>query len=271
MNKVEVYYFSGTGNSLIVARDITKKLNAKIINVLSIINQENINSDANVLGFVFPIYHFKHPFLIEKIVTKFRNFNSKYIFAVCTYGLKPSNSIKIFDNLIKSCGGKLSGGFTVKMPHNGIGSNLFTQREHEIMFNNWKTKLGVIVEYIIKRKKGKLETSNMIINLISSGLFVKTIPTVIKLMKQVIMKGWKSLLFASNEKCDGCGICKKICPVNNIEIINNKPSWLNLNCIGCFACLHWCPKDAIQLGRTNIKIKNYHHPDVKISDILVNK
>ena len=71
MNKVEVYYFSGTGNSLIVARDITKKLNAKIINVLSIINQENINSDANVLGFVFPIYHFKHPFLIEKIVTKF--------------------------------------------------------------------------------------------------------------------------------------------------------------------------------------------------------
>ena len=55
MNKVEVYYFSGTGNSLTVARDIAKELNAKIINILSIINQENINSDANVLGFVFPI------------------------------------------------------------------------------------------------------------------------------------------------------------------------------------------------------------------------
>jgi len=84
------------------------------------------------------------------------------------------------------------------------------------------------------------------------------------------MKGWKSLAFISNEKCDGCGICKKICPVDNIEIVDNKPSWSN-HCEGCFACFHWCPKEAIQFGNTNMNIKQYHHPEAKIVDIMKQK
>lgn len=84
------------------------------------------------------------------------------------------------------------------------------------------------------------------------------------------MKGWKSFAFISNEKCDGCGICKKICPVNNIEMIENKPIWSN-DCAGCFACINWCLKEAIQLGNANFKIRQYHHPDVKIMDIINQK
>lgn len=269
MDKVEIYYFSGTGNSLAVARDIAGKMNAKLIPVTSMIDEESINTDADVIGIVFPIYDFKPPLMIEKFAGKLKNIGSKYIFAVCTYGISPSNSMKNFDKLIKSCGGNLSAGFAVRMPHNGIGSGLFSQTRHEIMFKNWEAKLEVISEYIIAGKKGKLETRNMFASLILSGLpvfFIKMMPSLLKLSKQVIMKGWKSMAFISNEKCDGCGICKKICPVNNIEIIDNKPSWSG-HCAGCFSCLNWCPKEAIQLGGINMNIKNYHHPDVKLSDM----
>ncbi len=268
MNKAEIFYFSGSGNSLAVARDIAGEIDAKLTEVTSVADRENINCDAGIVGFVFPIYDFKHPSLIEKTVKKFKNLDTKYIFAVCTFGIDPSNAMKIFDKLIKSCEGELAGGFTVRMPHNGIGSGLFSKKQHELMFNNWKIKLRSVKDYILKREKGRLETSNMPVNIVFSGILFRMIPIVLKLITVVLMKGWESLTLTCNEKCDGCGICEKICPVNNIQMIDNRPSWLTDKCMGCFSCFHWCPREAVKTGKINMNMKNYHHPDVRISDIL---
>ena len=76
--------------------------------------------------------------------------------------------------------------------------------------------------------------------------------------------------FKVNEKCNGCGICSQICPVNNIKMINNKPKWLN-HCETCLACYHWCPNRAIKGGVAPTNEYYYHHPDVKISDIMKQK
>jgi Pyruvate/2-oxoacid:ferredoxin oxidoreductase delta subunit/flavodoxin len=266
----EIYYFSGTGNSYAVAKDLSVKIQAKLIPVASLIDKTSIDTDAEVIGFVFPIYDFKPPRLIIEFVKKLKNIGSKYIFAVFTYGIAPLKSIRFFDQLIRSIGGNLSSGFAVKMPHNGLGSGTFSQSQHELMLENWKTKLDIVSEYIMNGKKGKFETSGIFFSLVLSGLFVKRIPFIVKLLKHVMMKGWESLAFTTNENCDGCGICKKVCPVDNIKMIDSKPSWSN-HSEGCFACIHWCPKDAIQLGKTNFNLKQYHHPDVSVADMIRQK
>ena len=66
----EIYYFSGTGNSLVVARDIAEKINGKIIPIVSMLDQEIINTNADVIGFVFPIHDYKPPPLIEQFLRK---------------------------------------------------------------------------------------------------------------------------------------------------------------------------------------------------------
>ena len=73
--------------------------------------------------------------------------------------------------------------------------------------------------------------------------------------------------FWADEKCTGCGICEKICPAQNISLMDGKPQWQH-RCEQCFACLQWCPEEAIQYGKGTAKKKRYHHPEITLKDML---
>jgi MinD superfamily P-loop ATPase len=81
--------------------------------------------------------------------------------------------------------------------------------------------------------------------------------------------------FYGDSKCTGCGVCEKVCPINRIEITDQKPKWKKeIKCYGCFACINFCPQQAIQIesrfpffrSRTEINAR-YHHPAVTYKDI----
>ncbi len=62
-----------------------------------------------------------------------------------------------------------------------------------------------------------------------------------------------------------------MCPVKNIEIKQDKPAWRH-HCESCLACLHWCPQQAIHGGtESNIEGYRYHHPEIKIDDMIKEK
>jgi len=51
-----------------------------------------------------------------------------------------------------------------------------------------------------------------------------------------------------NDKCDGCGTCKDICPVSVFEIADGKSKVVNASeCLICRACEVQCPNAAIQV------------------------
>ena len=177
------------------------------------------------------------------------------------------------------------------MPYNYVlGARLNTiKTEKQLgMFKNWKKKLEIIYEYINTKKEGLFETNVMsgkglrglLLRLFSNNSILRSA------FKKMYKSFWQKMAgfanntempfseilplidksFHSDGRCDGCGICRKVCPVNNIEMIDNKPSWKH-HCEQCFACLQWCPKEAIQLGKETIG-KRYHHPDIKLADML---
>jgi ferredoxin len=263
---MEIYYFSGSGNSLAVARDMAESLDARLIPVISMLNQEHIHSEADSIGFVFPIYDFKPPEVVEAFVRKLEDIDAKYLFAVCTYGIAPAGSLKHLDGVIKSCGGRLSAGFAVGMPHNGVGGGALTQAERESMLENWKGRCEAVCEHISARKEGAIESSSLLLGFLNPRV-LRMMPSALKLMLRMLLKGTDSLAFAASEGCNGCGICAGICPMRNVEMVDDRPVWSD-NCAGCFACLHWCPKGAISLGGSSMGIKPYHHPDVRVSDMI---
>jgi ferredoxin/flavodoxin len=268
MSNTEIYYFTGSGNSLAVARDIAAPLNASVIPLVSTLGKERIHTDAEKLGIVFPVYDFKPPSIIKEFVAKLEDIRSKYLFAVCTYGISASGCLKHFETVVTSCGGRLSAGFAVAMPHNGIGSSRFTLAQHEKLLANWNARKDGVCSDIDAARRGYVETRSLFADMVLSGMIIKGAPVLLKLFAHVAINGWSSLAFAANDRCDGCGICAKLCPVRNITIANNKPVWASIKCAGCFACLHWCPKQAIGLGTARLDVRVYHHPGVTLWDML---
>ena len=67
--------------------------------------------------------------------------------------------------------------------------------------------------------------------------------------------------------CTNCGICLKVCPVKNIEMLNKKPSWKQ-HCEQCMACLHWCPNAAIEYKNDSLNKERYHNPHIKVEELF---
>jgi ferredoxin/flavodoxin len=272
---IEIYYFTGTGNSLIVARGIAEKTKGKLIPIASLTREKAIKPNAAIIGIVFPVYYVDIPVIIKKFAERLDNISNKYIFAVCTYGGGAGNSLKSLRQIIRSRGGELSAMYGIHMPQNGFHK---PWENRPLIFQKCQKKLGIISKNILLKQKGMLLSDRLAyfvlypIQMIAKSAFRKylvkisgstDLPT-----EDLIYQLDKS--YYTNEKCNGCGICSQVCPVNNIQIGDNKPVWLN-HCETCLACYHWCPNKAIHGGITPPKDYYYQHPDIKVSDIMKQK
>lgn len=291
----DVYYFSGSGNSLVVARDIASKLDGNLIPIPSVVEKTGIRPQAEVIGIVFPVYYAEYrgvPLIVWRFAEKLEDLGPKYLFAVVTHAGGPGSTIEHLSRHLAEHGGKLSGGFTVKMdvPYpvsEKMKKALFGKEldktetsskvteERQKVYDAWEGKLETIAEYVSRRKEGTFETHTPFVKFLVS----LTLP----LRRLIFMARYKALAEASGlsfyelvpladksfivrDNCNSCEICAKVCPVGNIEITNGKPRWLH-HCENCFACFKWCPQDAI-VGKIVEYATRFHHPEVKLADFI---
>ena len=292
MTDAVVYYFSGSGNSFAVARDIADGIDAELISIAAAIRSEKVKVSAEVVGIVFPDYQSSLPNIVKRFINRVEGLQGRYVFGVCTYGgAGPGLTMRYLEQLVESKDGKLAAGFAVSMPYNYIipsiqlGNpvirvtlNPDPAEKQRKKFSDWKEKLETITDFVNQRKEGVCEIGGEFLLKLIDQLKLKD-----SLGKYVWLKmaghpgdtdlsfseSWRLMDhgFSSNENCVSCGTCEKICPVDNVVLINGKPSWQH-NCEQCFACLQWCPQSAIQYGKHTENDKRYHHPSVKPSDLM---
>jgi len=272
---MEIYYFSGTGNSLSVAMGIAEKMDGKLIPIASVVDKEPIVTDADVMAMVFPV-HFSAingiPDIVRRFAENLENINSKYIFAVCTCGGFSAATIENLGKVIELRGGNLAAGFTVQMPSN---IEAVPAEEQQKLFNDWNNKLESIQEYVKARDEGEFETMGLPLKIALAPIFFYYKNKTFKFFKKISESpdsDFKQLTWLSDKRfytddnCEGCGTCSQVCPVHNIKIIEGRPEWQH-HCEICFACLNWCPNGAIHGEWISEEVK-YHHPDIEVADML---
>jgi ferredoxin len=254
-----IYYFSGTGNSLKVARDLADELkDAELISIAKT-GGSVPNPEYEKIGIVFPVYMWGVPLIVSDFLKKLKNSKS-YFFAVATYGGMPGAAIVQVSDLLKASGIKLSSGFAVRMPGNYTPMyGAIPEGKQKKMFEEAAKKVKTIAEFVISGKSNKLEKSFPIINwLLTNKFYSFAAPHIHEMDKR----------FRVDEKCTSCGICEKVCPVSDITLKNGKPVWHN-RCQQCLACLQWCPAEAIQYGKSTEGRKRYRHPQSKVQDFIM--
>lgn len=257
--KTNIYYFSGSGNSLAVARHIAAELEEANVSSISDVAENEVSDDADRVGMVYPVYMFGLPLIVSRFANNLRVKEGAYVFSVATYGGTPGDANGQLKRLLAKRGIRLAAGFGIKMP--GNYTPLYgapPDDKQKTMFEKENSKAREIAAAVRDEKQSVLERSNMLISAVLSGFVYK--------MGSSRIPGMDKDFFA-DEKCDGCGICARVCPVANVELKDGKPSWLG-HCEQCMACLQWCPQEAIQLGAKTNGRRRYRHPETMVRDFL---
>ncbi|OHD53606.1 MAG: hypothetical protein A2Y33_06705 [Spirochaetes bacterium GWF1_51_8] len=276
MGNAEIYYFSGTGNSLMLAKDLAGKLDARLTSIPSVMAQAAIAPEADTIGIVFPVYYIQDicvPLIVERFIGKLEGIGSKYIFAVCNFGGGSVHAIRYVRGMIRERGGTLAAGFGIRMPQNAFYK---PNENKQKLFAQASKKTEKIYRYVAARKHGKYDDLwNVFIKLILAPVLPKLRRDGVRDLSRIAESGprpFRELVpltdnsFSADGNCNGCGICAKVCPVNNISIDGKKPVWHN-RCENCIACASWCPRDAIRGGVLQEGMR-YRHPGVNVSEMF---
>lgn len=258
--ETKIFYFSATGNSLYVAKKIAEKMErCELLSIAKMNNEEKIELKGCNIGLVFPLHSFGLPIIVEEFIKRLDIDQDTYIFAIQTTGGGSSkSSFKIINEILnknKDNKVKLTTIGEVKYISNYIraGKNATLNRYKEIEDES-ELKIENLIQLILQKEDNSVNVKGNKIH-------------------EIIHKSWKDVYkrkdsrFYSNETCTGCEICKKICPVNNIEIENKRVKW-NKKCIDCMACINNCPQKAINIGKSTIKKARYRHPKVSIMELI---
>lgn len=249
-----IYYFTGTGNSLKIAKDLAGNLkDTKILQICKRTVEAFEDTRSDKIGFVFPVYFRGLPHLVRRFIENMPINRDTYYFAVANYGGYPAISFKQISDILGYKGGRLSAAFGIPMPGN-MWFMYYPHPKQDFIdrINDQPKETYKIATAILNRTEVEIED---IINYSA---------------EEAIYNSFKpndmDKYFWTEKSCNGCGICAKSCPTDNIKIVKCKPVWQH-KCEYCLACIHWCPQHAIEYKRDSVNKERYHHPDIKIHEL----
>ena len=256
--RTDLYYCTGTGNSLWIARTLAGRLGAGRVSPMRPAAGEVSGSGADAIGIVFPVHIWGLPQRVIAFVESLVPNPARYHFAVAVNAGQVAATLVQLERLMAKRGMALAAGFEIAMPSNYIPWGGPGPREkQQARFDGATRKIERIAAAGSAREELPVEKGPRWQNVLFSLLYRLSFRQVPR------MDG----SFWVDEKCNACGVCTAICPSGNIALAAERPRWLH-RCEQCFACIQWCPQEAIQLGKKTPQYERYRHPEVMLREML---
>lgn len=255
---IDLYYYSGTGNTLLIVNEITKVFKNNSFNIqlkkIEKYKPETFNPN-NTIGLAFPVaFQSTFPFIWD-FIHSLPETQGTEIFMVDTLMSFSGAIVGPLKKALTKKGYSCIGAKEIVMPSNWLPKKIDKDKNEKIISKG----LNSAREYAIKLINGKTKWRRIPI---LSDLFYKLCCN--KFMMKNINTAPGKKIMVDKIKCVGCGLCAKICPVKNISF-ETKPNWSD-KCVICMRCLTFCPKGAIYIkGKTFIPYKAISVKELRLS------
>ncbi len=281
--RTEIYYFSGTGNSLFVAKELQKRIpDSLVVPIVSRLQNDVIPTQGTSVGIVFPVHALTLPLAVKRFLKKVDLSATDYVFAVATRLGTVFDGFTVMERLLRKKHRRLDSRFLLTMGSNDCKVEHYrcpTEGEIIQMKSAVLDRIEAIRE-IVNHKTPYQEKDREYLYDCSSN----------RLLNFFLMKWIAGCLafseyiggvnyFYSQKHCSGCGICQKVCLSQKIVMVDKKPVWQKkILCYMCYACINYCPEQAVQIEGIRGVVKSfstengrYSHPYATVSDIARQK
>ena len=233
-----IFYFTGTGNCLYIARQLAGE-DTELLSIPQMVRQGKYRFEADEIGIVYPIYGHMPPNMVREFVKKAR-LDAGYKFAVLTYGARKCDAVEIWDRISGSAGNCFDYIATIIMVDNWLPNfdmNEQIKIDKHIPENLQKIKSDLSVQRHWHEPVTEEERLQHQDFMRRSGLDPET---------GFLMKSEK--YFTVTDACIACGICTYVCPHGNYDLTAEGVS-MSGDCEFCFACIQNCPQRAIRFRK----------------------
>lgn len=246
-----IFYYTATGNSLYVARYIEDKP----LSIPQELKKEALFYKDKTIGIVAPIYAGELPKTVRKFIEK-ATFQTEYFYMLLTYGNSDTVAGVWSYEFCRKNGIEVDYIQTVEMVDNYLPS--FDMEEQITLHKRVDEQIRIIMMNIEKR------VSDIPQPTIEGQKVYERIS--LKFQEHPELINGESITIS--ERCVGCTICEKVCPIGNIMIENGKSVRQSKICDFCLACVHHCPFKAIDLVIDKNPNARYRHPKITLKDIV---
>jgi len=243
-----VFYFTGTGNSLAVA----KRIGGTLVSIPQVISSADLHYKDDVIGVVFPVYWATAPDMVLDFLARAK-FECDYSFIISTSGGTNGASMLIAKRVLKQSGHRfnyMDDALTIDNSMSMASIEVQLARKQDSKF---APKLEEIASNIAQRRQNTEKKPGAALGAFS--FVVSKIPNYENVPKK----------FYIDDKCNGCKTCTKVCPAGNIQVSDSVS--FGKDCTGCLACLHLCPENAMH-RKGECSAARWRHPDVSLNEII---
>jgi len=248
---IDFYYFSGTGNTLLVVKKMRDVFTQEgiTVNLHKIEESHPADVDLNhTIGLGFPVAEMSTYNFIWKFIKALPETTlATDIFMVDTLAGFSGGIVGPVREIVKKKGYHPIGAEEIVMP-----ANIFYISDEETCQEKVGAGLKKAENYAQDIINGKSKWGR--IPVLSDAMYYASIAG-LKLtesnLNQKLLR-----LETDEEECRKCGICYKLCPVDNIEMDGEEYPQHGFNCEYCLRCTSFCPRGAISCP-VNYKGKTY--------------